>query len=178
MLAEVAAKKTQVMDLNQKQAMLNAVIKDKKARNHAISKELVRYALVPCFALHCDCPAIRGECLLTRSQEELKSALNAAEEDASVLRGQIVKSPEKTKRALKDMEHQLEVERTEFASLEKCAFSTDLIEIHIDDFARKQQHLQQRKFALDKIENDLGKCTPMFSIWTNHVCVELRLNTG
>lgn len=95
LLAEVAAKKTQVMDLNQKQAMLSAVIKDKKARNHAMSKEL----------------------------DELKSALNAAEEDASVLRGQIVKSPEKTKRALKDMEHQLEVEKSEFASLEKCAFA-------------------------------------------------------
>lgn len=41
LIAEVSAKKALVMELNQKQAILTGVIKDKKSRNHAIANEIV-----------------------------------------------------------------------------------------------------------------------------------------
>jgi len=122
LIAEVSSKKSQVMELNQKQAVLNGVIKDKKNRNNTLSNEI----------------------------SELKRQVLAADEDAKHWQTQIVKSPEKVKTALKDLEHQLEREKAEFVSQEK-----------------KSSMLEMRLQAIQKIEGDLAKCLKLLQEASN-----------
>jgi len=101
------------MDLNQKQAVLNGIIKDKKARNQTTANEVT----------------------------ELKKSILLAEEDANHLKVQIVKSPEKVKQTIRDMEGQLDKEKSDFALLDK-----------------KHTALDNRMSAIKKIAGELAKC--------------------
>ena len=90
----------------------------------------------------------------------------AADEDAKHWQAQIVKSPEKVKTALKDLEQQLDREKAEFNSQEKYVVlsATVFEDSHlIFSFFRKYNMLDLRMQAIQKIETDLEKCNHILS---------------